>query len=196
MKSIAIFASGSGSNAQEIIRYFKGHQYIKVSLVVTNKKDAGVLNVAKYASIPTKIIHKEDIYPSANLLNILHEHKIDFIVLAGFLWLLPTDLIQAYTNKITNIHPSLLPKYGGKGMYGHFVHEAVKANHEQESGITIHLVNEKYDEGRILCQKSCQISDKITANEIASKILELEHKYYSKTIEKYMNELFKLVHGQ
>lgn len=192
MKSIAIFASGSGSNAKEIIRYFKGHKSIKVSLVVSNKIGAGVLEIAKISNIPTLIINKDDLYNTDNLLTSLQKYQIDFIVLAGFLWLIPPALIKSFPNKISNIHPSLLPKYGGKGMYGHFVHEAVKANHEMESGMTIHIVNEKYDEGNILCQVKCQINENMSSIEIANKILKLEHRYYSPTIEKYLNKIFAL----
>lgn len=189
MKNVAIFASGSGSNAKEIIHFFDDHAQIKISLIVTNKSDAGVLNIAKDAFIPFTIITEDDIYNSESLIVKLKERNIDLIVLAGFLWLMPMNILNAFPDKILNIHPSILPKYGGKGMYGHHVHKAVKANHEKETGITIHIVNEKYDEGNIIFQKKCRINDDMSSEDIANSVLKLEHKYYSRKIEEYINNI-------
>ena len=144
---IAIFASGAGSNAQKIIDRFRDHLYIKVSLVVCNKPGAGVLSIAQKEGIPVLEIEKERFFRNDAYIPVLREHEIDFIVLAGFLWKIPTDLVKAFPNRIVNIHPALLPKYGGKGMYGQFVHEAVINAGDKESGITIHFVDEHYDHG-------------------------------------------------
>ena len=188
MKNIAIFASGSGSNAQKIITYFLKHNSIKVQLVISNNKDAGVLQIAKEHQIPTAIINKKTILDPLVVSSILKHHAIDFIVLAGYMILIPSYLSRLYENKMVNIHPALLPKYGGKGMYGHFVHEAVFENKEKESGITIHLVNEHYDEGKIVFQKSIDISNCKSPIEIAQRVLELEHQNYAPTIETLLNQ--------
>ena len=158
MKNIAIMASGAGSNAQKIIEYFSNREDISVQLIISNKKDAKVLTLASKAGISTLVISKESFYHSTDLLLELEKHQISFVVLAGFLWLIPLYLIQKYPERMVNIHPSLLPKYGGKGMYGHFVHEAVYEARELYSGITIHYVNEKYDEGSVVFQEQCEIS--------------------------------------
>ena len=157
MQNIAIFASGTGSNAKKIVEYFKGHEEIKVGLVVSNRATAPVLEMAKSNNIPTLIINRDQFYNTEDILEKFSIYHIDFIVLAGFLLLVPQYLTQKFHNRIINIHPALLPKYGGKGMYGMNVHKAVKAANEKESGITIHYVNEKYDEGKILFQASCEI---------------------------------------
>jgi len=188
-KNIAIFASGSGSNARKILEYFEDRDDIAVSLIVTNKRKAGVLQHAEEFSIPTLRIDRPFFYDSQGILKALEFEKVDLIVLAGFLWLIPSYLIQAYPNKIINIHPSLLPKYGGKGMYGHHVHEAVKANKEKESGLTIHYVNEKFDEGNHIFQAKCKLDEKDSAEDIARKVLALEHEHYPIVIDKVISEI-------
>lgn len=186
MVRIAIFASGGGSNAEKIIQYFEHHPNIKIALVISNNKNAGVIGIAERYKVPKQVILRKDMYESDHLLTLLKNYKIDLLVLAGFLWLIPDYLISAYTNKIINIHPSLLPKYGGKGMYGHHVHEAVKADQSAISGMTVHLVNEKYDEGDIIFQKECILNQEMNATEIAAEVLKLEHKYFSEVIENYI----------
>ena len=189
MKKIAIFASGGGSNAQKIIEHFKGHPSVEIALVISNKKDAGVLGIAANHQIPTHIIERQSFYNTDVLLSVLKENSIDFIALAGFLWLVPSYLVKAFPKKIVNIHPALLPKYGGKGMYGHFVHEAVKAANETESGMTIHYVDEHYDEGTIIFQAKCAIDAEDSAAEIARKVLALEHQHFPLVIEKALRSL-------
>jgi formyltetrahydrofolate-dependent phosphoribosylglycinamide formyltransferase len=182
--NIAIFASGSGSNAHEIIKYFNNHATIAVKTVVSNIKEAGVLQIACNYNIPTIIINKNSLIESSALKLQLDELKINFIVLAGFLLKVPESLTKAYPNKIVNIHPSLLPKYGGRGMYGNYVHQAVINANEKESGITIHFVDEQYDHGNIIFQEKCQILESDTAETVGKKVLALEHKNYSAIIEK------------
>lgn len=184
---IAIFASGGGSNAREIIKYFRSNKSIVVALVVTNNAKAGVIQIAENAGIPVAIIDKKQWANPQKIISILRTHEIGLIVLAGFLLLIPPFLIDLYKDRIINIHPSLLPKYGGKGMYGHFVHEAVKNSGDAISGITIHLVNEHYDDGKILYQHSCVINKEMTTEEIAAAVLQLEHKYYASVIENYVS---------
>ena len=179
---IAIFASGTGSNAQQIINHFSAAKNTKIALVVCNKPGAGGLVIAQKAGIPSLLIEKERFFNSDGYLPELAQHKIDFIVLAGFLWKMPATLIQAYTKKIVNIHPALLPKYGGKGMYGSKVHEAVIAAVEKESGITIHYVDEIYDHGEIIFQAKCDVAENDTAESLAQKIHALEHINYSPVI--------------
>ncbi len=180
---IAILASGGGSNARKIMEHFRNSDIAEVALVVSNKKDAGVLKIANEYHVPTLLIERQDFYQTNKFLTELEEREIEFIVLAGFLWLVPAYLVKAFSGKILNIHPALLPKYGGKGMYGHHVHEAVKAAGETESGPTIHWVNEHYDEGNILFQARCTINPEDTADDIARKVLELEHTHYPRIIE-------------
>ena len=156
MTSIAIFASGAGSNARKIIEHFSQHPKIRVDLIVCNKPTAGVLNIADEHGIPTLILDKEQFFRGNAYVDEFKVDDIEFIVLAGFLWKVPDALVHAYPGKIVNIHPALLPKYGGKGMYGNFVHEAVIANKENESGISIHLVDEVYDHGKIIFQATCE----------------------------------------
>ena len=182
-KHIAIFASGSGSNARKILEHFEDREDIDVSLIVTNKRKAGVVAHAKEFDVPTLRIDRAFFYDSKGILDVLKSEKIDLIVLAGFLWLIPSYLIKIFPNKIVNIHPALLPKYGGKGMYGHHVHEAVKANDEKESGMTIHFVNEEYDEGGHIFQAKCQLEEADSSDDIASKVLTLEHANYAKIID-------------
>jgi phosphoribosylglycinamide formyltransferase-1 len=182
---LAIFASGSGTNAEAIMKYFQNHSQISVALLLSNNPNAFALERAKKFNVPSRIFDKQQFRESDEVLKWLRESEITHVVLAGFLWLLPANLIQAFPDKIINIHPSLLPKFGGKGMYGMKVHEAVKAADEKESGITIHLVNAHYDEGKILLQASCKISATDSAKEIASKVYELEYTNYPKTIEQW-----------
>ena len=190
MIKLAIFVSGGGSNANEIIHYFKKHADIQVALIVCNNPNAGALKIAENQGVPAIVFSKEDFYKNSTLFEALQRNAIDMIILAGFLWLIPGKLVQQYQNRILNIHPSLLPKYGGKGMYGHYVHEAVKADNAKETGVTIHLVNEKYDDGSVLFQKKCKIQPEMQAEEIAALVLKLEHKYFSPVIEKYALEYF------
>ncbi|RXP59447.1 phosphoribosylglycinamide formyltransferase [Lutibacter sp. HS1-25] len=187
MKRIVILASGSGSNAENIINYFKNSAVFKVVLVLSNKKDAKVLDRANRLGVSNGSFNRVDFSSSDTVLNILKENA-DYVILAGFLWKLPEAIVNAFPNKIINIHPALLPKYGGKGMYGMHVHEAVVANNEKESGITIHYVNENYDEGAIIFQESFEVLPTDTAEDVANKIHTLEYKNFPKVIEKVMLE--------
>lgn len=189
VKNIAILASGAGSNAQKILEYFSDRMDIAVRLIVSNKQEAGVLNIAKVASVDTLVVSRDSFYTKTDLLVELDKRNIDFIVLAGFLWLIPPYLIQHYPNRIVNIHPALLPKYGGKGMYGHFVHEAVHLAKDTHSGITIHYVNEKYDEGSIVFQERCEILPSDQPVDIARKVQVLEHSYYPTVIDQLVSSL-------
>ena len=189
MKNIAIFASGNGTNAETIIKHFDKSNDITVSRVFCNKENAFVLTRAKNLNIPTLIFDKKTFYESDNVLNQLNEDNTDLIVLAGFLWLIPDSILKNYRNRILNIHPALLPKYGGKGMYGSKVHEAVINAGEKESGITIHFVNEKYDEGEIVFQEKCQIEQNDTPDSLAAKIHKLEHLHYPAVIEEVLMAL-------
>jgi phosphoribosylglycinamide formyltransferase-1 len=191
MKRIAIFASGSGTNAEKIIQYFDENPNVEVSLIVSNKADAGVLNFAEHYDIPSMIIDREFFYGSNQMLFELNHQSIDCIVLAGFLWLIPPYLIEAFPNKIINIHPALLPKYGGKGMYGHHVHQAVKDAGEAKSGITIHFVNEKYDDGAIVFQATCDVAPDDTPTDIAKKVQKLEHQYFPAIIDQVISRQSK-----
>ena len=182
-KKIAIFASGAGSNAEKIIQYFSFNNQVQVALVVCNKPNAGVLAIAQKNHISCLIIEKEIFFRGDAYVETLKKAGIDFIVLAGFLWKIPAALIEAFPNKIINIHPALLPKYGGKGMYGMFVHEAVVSNKEQESGITIHYVDGQYDHGNIIFQATCEVSPTDTAADVANKIHLLEHRYFAPIID-------------
>lgn len=175
-KKIAVFASGRGSNALQLIQKAPEMSYA-VELIVTNKPDAAVLKTAEEYNIAALVLDRKFFYESENLVDDLKNAGIEFIVLAGFLWLIPEYLINAFKGRIVNIHPSLLPKYGGKGMYGMKVHEAVWQNKEKESGITIHLVNKEYDKGEILLQESVLLSEEDTPESIAEKVLKLEHQY-------------------
>ncbi|MBL0331159.1 MAG: phosphoribosylglycinamide formyltransferase [Bacteroidetes bacterium] len=183
IKNVAIFASGEGTNAQTIIDYFKSSKDVKIALVVSNKSTANVLNRATNNNIPTLLIDKHSFFETNEVVDFLKKTNIDLIVLAGFLWMIPKNLIVAFPNKIVNIHPSLLPKFGGKGMYGMHVHEAVIAAKEKESGISIHFVNEQYDEGKIISQHKCDIQEYDCAEDLAKKIHELEYEHFPKTIE-------------
>lgn len=187
MKNIAIFASGEGTNAQNIIDYFKSSGKIKVALIVSNKPIANVLNRAKNSGIPTLVIDRNSFYESDKTIEQLKAAKIDLVVLAGFLWMIPPNLIKAFPDKIINIHPALLPKYGGKGMYGMNVHEAIIQAKDKKSGISIHYVNEQYDEGKIISQHTCAISENETPASLAKKIHELEYAHFPKAIEQLLS---------
>jgi len=182
-KNIAIFASGSGSNAQNIIEYFKTSNLFRFPLILSNKSDAYVHQRADLLGVPSFTFSKESFNEGSAVLKTLEENEIDYIVLAGFLLRIPDVLVHRYADKIINIHPSLLPKYGGKGMYGDKVHHAVKDAGDSESGITIHYINEHYDEGNIIAQYTCEISNEDTAESIAAKVHKLEYAYYPKVIE-------------
>jgi formyltetrahydrofolate-dependent phosphoribosylglycinamide formyltransferase len=184
--NIAIFASGAGSNAANIIRYFKNRTDIKISLIVCNKPEAGVLDIAQKNGVATLLIEKDRFAKGDAYLPELQKAGIDFVVLAGFLWKVPAALIAGYPNKIINIHPALLPKYGGKGMYGSKVHEAIIAAGEKESGITIHFVNEHYDEGATIFQATCAIDSTDTAETLATKIHDLEYAHFPKQIDELL----------
>jgi phosphoribosylglycinamide formyltransferase 1 len=188
MKKLAIFASGSGSNAQRIIEYFHGSHQISIGLILSNNPNAYVLERARKAKIPTVCFNRKEFYESNFILDILTVQGITFIVLAGFLWLIPDYLLNAYRGRIINIHPALLPKYGGKGMYGMRVHETVIQSGDEESGITIHYVNEKYDDGQIIFQAKCRIEPEDTHETLAGKIHLLEHTYYPVVIESVILE--------
>jgi phosphoribosylglycinamide formyltransferase-1 len=183
LKRIAIFASGSGTNAERIMHHFKEHESGTVSLVLSNKKDAKVLERARKFGIPTRIFSRQEFYETDLVLNYLLHEDINFIVLAGFLWLVPENILNTFPGRIINIHPALLPKFGGKGMYGSRVHEAVIEAGEKESGITIHYVNPKYDEGQIIFQAKCKVESGDDAESLANKVHQLEYKYFPKVIE-------------
>lgn len=187
MTNIAIFASGNGSNCENIIRYFKDSANINISLVLCNNPDAKVLQRAQSLGVPTVCVNRKEFKNEDTVMPIMKEYEVDFIVLAGFLVLIPDYLLKAYDRAIVNIHPALLPKYGGKGMYGHHVHEAVKAAGEKESGITIHWVTEEYDSGEIIAQFKTTIDSNDTPDDIADKIHVLEMAYFPKVIEETIN---------
>jgi len=188
-KRIAIFASGSGSNAQKIMEYFKKHDEAEVALVLTNNPDAYVLQRADNFEIPSHVFDRDEFYHSDTVVDLLKNLQIDIIVLAGFLWLVPTNLLKAFPNKIINIHPALLPKYGGKGMYGDRVHKTILANQEEESGITIHFVNEHFDEGEIIHQSRFKIEKDDDLEMIKFKGQQLEHQHYPKVVEQLLKKM-------
>lgn len=179
---IALFASGSGSNAENIIKYFLHNPTLEFPVIISNKPEALVHERACRLGVPSFNFSRQDFISGEAVLDFLKEHKIDGIVLAGFLLKIPEVLIHAYPDKIINIHPALLPKYGGKGMYGHFVHEAVKASGDIESGITIHYVNEHYDEGNIIFQATCPVLPTDTPELIAEKVHKLEYEHFPRVI--------------
>lgn len=183
--NIAIFASGSGSNAEAIIRHFKHHDAIRVTLVLTNNPEAQVITRAESHGVATHTFTKQE-FVEGTVHHLLQKHQITHLVLAGFLWLVPQSLVQAYAGTIINIHPALLPAFGGKGMYGMRVHEAVKDAGVTKSGITIHLVNEQYDEGAVVRQVECAIESNDSSHDIAAKVQALEHQYYPITIEQWI----------
>jgi phosphoribosylglycinamide formyltransferase 1 len=192
MKKLAVFASGTGTNAQKIIDHFSlPGKKAKVSLVVCNRPGAGVLQIAAKANIPVLLIERDHFFKGGAYLSDLKGNGIDFIVLAGFLWKIPQALIDAYPRRIINIHPALLPQYGGKGMYGSFVHEAVIAAGDSESGITIHYVDEHYDHGDIIYQAKCPVDKNDDAQSLSKKVHALEHQFFPEIIERVINEADK-----
>lgn len=188
-KRIAIFASGSGSNAQKIMEHFKRNSEAEVVLILTNNPQAYVLQRADNFEIPSHIFTRDEFYKTDNIIKLLKNLQVDLIVLAGFLWLVPENLLKAFPNKIINLHPALLPKYGGKGMYGDHVHKAVLAAREEESGITIHFVNEKFDEGEILHQSRFKIEPDDTLEMIKFKGQQLEHQHFPRVIESLLRKM-------
>jgi len=189
MKNIAIFASGSGTNAENLISFFRTSPVGEVRIVLSNRPEAGVLERAQSLDVETFVFSREQFYNTEDVLGILLERNIDFIVLAGFLWLVPDYLLLAFENKIVNIHPALLPKFGGKGMYGSHVHRAVIEAGEAESGISIHYVNSRYDEGDIIFQARCGVDAHDTPESLAVKVHELEYKYFPSVVEDLLKEL-------
>jgi phosphoribosylglycinamide formyltransferase-1 len=187
--NLAIFASGTGTNAARIIDYFRGNSRIKVSLIVCNKQGAGVLDVARREGIPALVIDKEVFFRGGAYVDELSKKKIDFIVLAGFLWKIPEALVKAFPGRIVNIHPALLPKYGGKGMYGRFVHEAVIAAADKETGITIHYVDEQYDHGQPIFQARIIVEPGDTPETLAKKVHLLEYEHFPRVIEEVITHL-------
>ncbi len=183
MRNIAIFASGSGTNAENIIKYFSNKKSAKVTMILSNRHEAFVLKRAEAHNINAVFFERSDFYTSGKVLDLLNTNKIDFIVLAGFLWLVPENILKGFEGRIVNIHPALLPGYGGKGMFGEKVHQAVIANHESESGITIHYVNSFYEDGNIIFQARCKVEPSDTPDSLASKVHALEYQYYPKIIE-------------
>ncbi len=184
MHQIAIFASGSGSNAQQIAEYFARHDQIRVGLILTNNHKAGVIDRARQLDIPVIVFTREQFYGSESVVAQLQFFNIGFVVLAGFLWLVPENLIAAYPGRIVNIHPALLPAYGGKGMYGMKVHEAVVAAGEKASGITIHLIDNEYDRGQTVFQAQCSVTPDDTPADVARKVQALEHEHFPAVIER------------
>jgi phosphoribosylglycinamide formyltransferase-1 len=183
MRNIAIFASGSGTNAENIIKYFSNKNSGCVSLVLSNKPQSFVLKRAAALGISSVFFDREELYTKETVLGYLSSYKIDFIVLAGFLWLIPDNILTRYERKIVNIHPALLPSYGGKGMYGMAVHRAVLDNHDTVSGITIHYVNRFYDEGDIIFQAECRVDPSDTPETLAAKVHALEYEHFPRVIE-------------
>ncbi len=188
MIQIAIFASGSGTNAENLMRYFQDHPTIQVALIFTNKPHAGVIARAYKYDVPVLVLGKKMFQSPAYLNPLLELHQIDFIVLAGFLWLVPDYLTTAYANRMVNIHPALLPKYGGKGMYGNRVHEAVVANGEEQTGITIHLVNDMYDQGDVLFQAICPVYSSDTPELVGERVHALEYEHYPRIVEELIEK--------
>ncbi|WP_299581529.1 phosphoribosylglycinamide formyltransferase [uncultured Sunxiuqinia sp.] len=184
MKKIAIFASGSGTNAQKIIEYFENSRHVLVDSLWSNNENSYALIRAERLGVETFTFSRDEFYQSIDVLEELSERKIDLIVLAGFLWLVPKYLTEEFP--VINIHPALLPKYGGKGMYGKFVHEAVVKNKDKVSGISIHYVNDRYDEGAIIFQTTCDLAPGDTADDVAQKVSELEHEHYPRVIEEVL----------
>lgn len=185
---LAIFASGKGSNAEKIIQYFENHKFISVALIASNKPDAGVIQIANEWKIPVLLLEKNDFNKGNNFIQLIDNHNITHIVLAGFLWKIPDALIQKFPRKIINIHPALLPAYGGKGMYGDRVHKAVLDAGEKKSGISIHLVDEEYDHGKTIFQESIEINPGETPDTLAGRIHQLEHKHFPRIIEKWASK--------
>jgi len=188
-KNIAIFASGNGTNAEAIMSYFQKHPSIQVVLILTNNPNAFVLKRAEQFQISTKLFQKEDFYNSTNIPEMLNKIEIDLVLLAGFMWLVPKKFLEVFKGKIMNIHPALLPKFGGKGMYGPRVHQSVIDAKEKKSGITIHFVNENYDDGQIIKQDFCQVEENDTPDSLAQKVHKLEYLNYPRVVEKYLESI-------
>jgi len=189
MKNIAVFASGSGTNAEKIFERFSGHASVRVRLLMTNNPKAGVISRAARYEVPVYVFDKSILLHTDDVLLALKEAEIDFLVLAGFMLKITDNLLKAYPGRIVNIHPALLPNYGGKGMYGMHVHRAVVQAREKSSGISIHLCNENYDEGKIVLQVSCALDQEDTAEDVAAKVQQLEHQYYPEVIEELVKNL-------
>lgn len=183
MTNIALFASGSGTNAQRIIEYFQNSSDIRVKVLYSNNKESYALERAKNLGVAGKVFDRKTFYETDQIIQDLQKEQISWIILAGFLWLIPPNLIRAFPDRIINIHPALLPLYGGKGMYGNFVHKAVAAAKDTQTGISIHFVNEKYDEGKILFQATCTVDPADTPEMIARKVQVLEHRHFPEVIE-------------
>jgi phosphoribosylglycinamide formyltransferase-1 len=190
--NIALFVSGSGSNAQKIMEYFHESSNIHVALLLSNNKNAFGLERAKNMGVPSLVFDRKAFFESDDIIRELQSKNIQWVVLAGFLWMIPSNLIKAFPERIINIHPALLPSYGGKGMYGMHVHSAVHKAGEKESGISIHLVNEKYDEGEIIFQAKCVLDSSDTPESIAKKVLLLEHEHFPKVIESLIRKSNKI----
>lgn len=198
MKRIALFASGSGSNAEKIAEYFSDSTDIEITLILSNNPKAGVIERARHGfarrgfgqrlHVPVLLFDRTTFYDTDRITQLLQQQSVDLIVLAGFMWLMPSGLVRAFRDKIINIHPALLPKFGGKGMYGHFVHEAVVAAGETESGITIHYVNEQYDEGQIIFQASCPVLPTDTPEDVARRVQLLEHEHYPRVVAELLEK--------
>jgi phosphoribosylglycinamide formyltransferase-1 len=183
-KRVAIFASGSGSNAMNLIQHFKGHSSIEVAFVLTNNSNAGIIEKAEGVGVKTIVLSNADVAQGEVLRNLCNEENISWVVLAGYLRLVPADFIDSYENRIINLHPALLPKFGGKGMFGQHVHRAVVESGETESGITIHFVNSEFDKGRIIAQFRCSVNKEDTASDVDRKIRVLEQSYLPTVVEK------------
>ena len=186
MSKIAVLASGSGTNAENIALYFKGKSNVEIACILTNNPKAFVLKRAEKLGIPSLVFSKSDFKESTIVVDYLKQMEVDFVVLAGFLWLIPIHLLKEFPGRIVNIHPALLPKYGGKGMYGMNVHKAVVENNELESGITIHMVSEKYDEGKVVFQAKCKVEKTDTPEDVAEKVHKLEYEHFPKIIEQLL----------
>lgn len=189
MNNISIFASGSGSNAEQIIHYFSQDPDVSISQIYSNKPDAGVIDRARRLNVPTTVFNRQEFYQTDKILLQLADNQTDLIVLAGFLWLIPENILRAFPRRILNIHPALLPDFGGKGMFGQHVHEAVLQAGRQKSGITIHLVDEQYDRGEILFQAECDVIPGDTPETLAGRIHQLEHRFYPEIIKNYLSSL-------
>ena len=188
-KRIAIFASGSGSNAQKIMEHFKRNAEAEVVLILTNNPQAYVLQRADNFEVPSHIFTRRELYETDDVINLLKNLQVDLIVLAGFLWLVPVSLLKAFSNKVINLHPALLPKYGGAGMYGDHVHKAILANKEEESGITIHFVNEQFDEGEIIHQSKFKIDKDDNLEMVKFKGQQLEHHHFPRVVEGLLKKM-------
>jgi phosphoribosylglycinamide formyltransferase, formyltetrahydrofolate-dependent len=183
MKKIAVLVSGSGSNAENLVKYFRKGDFARVTIILSNKKDAFALERAQRLGVPSLYFNRDEFYNSSKILGTLKEQEIDWVVLAGFLWLVPNEIIEEYQGRIVNIHPALLPKYGGKGMFGMKVHNAVVENGEHETGITIHYVNSRYDEGNVIFQAKIEVLPSYTPEMVADKVHALEYEHFPRVIE-------------